>query len=122
VNWDADIFDVITLSNSTIFDSAFNQPEMHINFNVTVPTNMMGFYNVTIPLELLGGPYTCLLDGSPVTTIETSNSTHASLYITYNYSGYVQITGTTAIPKLPNILTILLLLSLLILVLLHTKK
>jgi hypothetical protein len=102
VNWDVYSFDVTTLSNSTIDDFRFSQPDKHISFNVTVPSNMAGYCNLTIPMEMLGGPYVCLIDGSPITSVETSNSTHVSLYINYLEDGHVEITGTTVIAEFPT--------------------
>ena len=122
VNWNGYSFDVIIQSNSTISDFAFSQPEKSITFNATVPSDMTGYCNVTIPKELLGGPYVCLLDGSPVTVIETSNSTHASLYFSYTQSGHVEITGTTVIPEFPTTITTLLLLAVISLALLLCRR
>jgi len=122
VNWDGYSFDVTILSNSTISDFAFSQPEKRINFDVTIPSNMSGFCNATIPKELLGGPYVCFLDGSPVTLVETSNSTHASLYFTYTHDGHAEITGTTAIPEFPTAIATLLLLAVLSVALLFAYR
>jgi hypothetical protein len=112
VNWDEYFFNVKILSNSTVSDFGFSeQPEKQITFNVTVPANLAGFCDVIIPTELLGGPYTCLLDGSPVQHTETSNMTHTRIQTTYTQNGQIQITGTAVIPEFPTIISVTLLLT-----------
>ena len=88
--------------------------------NVTVSSTMLGYCNVTIPKEMLGGLYVCLLNGSRVTVVETSNSTHASLHFTYTHDGHVEIAATTVIPEFPTAIATLLLLAILSLTLLFT--
>jgi hypothetical protein len=121
VNWDGSSFQVMMQSNSTISNFNFSQPAKRVNFNVEVPLNRAGYCNVTIPRELLGGPYSCLFDGAPATPIETHNSTHASIYVTYTDDGDLEVTGTTVIPEFPATTGPLLLLALLSLALLYVR-
>jgi len=78
-----------------------------------------GYCNITIPIELLGGPYTVKFDDE--TILENydapTNGTHAFIYITYNHSTHtIEIIGTTVVPEYPTmtILTTLLILTLFI--------
>ena len=62
--------------------------------------------NITIPHEMLGGPYVVTVDGGlPATQVTTENGTHTSLYFTYLHSSHtVVIEGSTVIPELPSML------------------
>ncbi|MCK5403507.1 hypothetical protein KAI60_05270, partial [Candidatus Bathyarchaeota archaeon] len=73
------------LTNSTTPGFIFDQSKKTINFNVSDAANDTGFFNVTIPKQLLGGPYTVLLDNSPISTTSTENATHAFIYTTYTF-------------------------------------
>jgi hypothetical protein len=112
INWNEHSFNVTTLSNSTISNFAFNQSLKKLTFNVTVPSYMKGYCNITFPNALLGGPYSCQFDGLPSIPSETSNSTHTSLYFTYQHDGQIEILGTTVIPEFPNLLIPLLIVML----------
>jgi len=90
------IFYVIIESNSTVSDFTFNQTLKQISFNVTGPDGTVGFCNVTIPKDLLGDPFTALIDGTPLPYELTENATHYFLYFTYNHSIHaIQIIATT---------------------------
>lgn len=73
------------LTNSTIPGFTLDQSLKKINFNVSDVANVIGFFNVTIPKQLLGGPYTVRLDDSPITATSTENATHAFIYTTYTF-------------------------------------
>jgi predicted phosphodiesterase len=73
------------LTNSTIPGFILNQSMKKINFNVSDVANIIGFFNVTIPKQLLGGPYTVRLDNSLITTTLTENATHSFIYTTYTF-------------------------------------
>jgi len=86
----------------------FNQPKKRISFNVTGPSNTMGYCNVTIPKQLLNATPTSkwkvFLDDDNITgTVNISeNATYTSLYFTYTHSTHkVQVIGTEAISNLP---------------------
>jgi hypothetical protein len=104
-------FLVKVVSNSFISAFAFNQSAMTIRLNVTGPTGIGAFCAVTIPTQLLGGPYLCLINGGTVTPTTTTNATHNTLTFTYTHSTHeIEILGTTVIPEFPFVLTTALLL------------
>jgi outer membrane protein assembly factor BamB len=73
-----------------------------MNFTITGIDITRGITNITIPNEMLGGPYTVRIDGglpSP-SPIVVTNGTHSSIYFTYAQSKHnIEITGTTAVPE-----------------------
>jgi outer membrane protein assembly factor BamB len=73
-----------------------------MNFTVTGIDTTRGMTNITIPNEMLGGPYTVRIDGglpSP-SPIVVNNGTHSSIYFTYAQSKHnIEITGTTVVPE-----------------------
>jgi len=76
----------------------------YAHFNAEGETSTIGLCNVTIPVTLLGGPYTVKVDNN--TILEdynpTTNGTHAFIYFTYNHSPHkVEIIGTTVIAEFP---------------------
>jgi|YelNatPaOPRAMG01_1025707.scaffolds.fasta_scaffold24307_1 hypothetical protein len=100
VSWEGTTWHVEVTSNSTVTDFNFSQPDMQISFKVSGAEGTTGFCNVTIPNALLGGPYTVLVDDSPVPFTPTSNNTHSFIYFAYNHSEHtVKIVGTTVIPE-----------------------
>lgn len=110
--WDEIIYPIETTTNSTILNFAFNQPNRRISFKVSGPSETRGFCNVTIPNSLLRGDFTVLIDGTPTTTlIQNNNSTHISLYFTYELlsSLNVQIVGEYVIPEFQTWISILIL-------------
>jgi outer membrane protein assembly factor BamB len=63
--------------------------------------------NITIPNDMLGGPYTVTVDGaSPTTKSEHDNGTHTTISFTYLQFSHndhvVEVTGTTVIPEFPT--------------------
>lgn len=67
----------------------------------------IGMSNITIPNEMLGGPYIITVDGGlPLYSAPpVDNGTHTSLYFTYFQSVHtVEIEGTTVIPESPSLL------------------
>jgi outer membrane protein assembly factor BamB len=78
-----------------------------MNFTVTGIDGTAGMMNITIPNQMLGGPYTVKIDGSlpspaPIVVNNgTGPDTYSSIYFTYAQSTHnIEITGTTAIPEL----------------------
>jgi len=91
-------FHVVVESTSAISSFNFVWAEKRIGFNVTGDTDTEAFSNVTIPTDLLGGPYTVFFDGVSIVPApqETTNGTHTFLYFTYVHSSHiVEIYGTT---------------------------
>ncbi|MCW4053063.1 MAG: PQQ-like beta-propeller repeat protein, partial [Candidatus Bathyarchaeota archaeon] len=86
----------------------------------------IGMSNITIPNQMLSGPYTVTVDGGlPLNSASPiDNGTHTSLYFNYFQSIHtVEITGSTVIPEFSSaiILPLLVILTL-IAALLTTKK
>jgi hypothetical protein len=101
---DGNLFQVVTESNSTISALVFAKENKKLLFNVTGTTGTTGFCNITIPNQLLGGPYSSSLDGQPLSaTITLDNGTHTGLGFNYVHSAHrIEIIGTTAIPEFPS--------------------
>jgi hypothetical protein len=96
-------YQIKTFTPSSITDLIFNQQQKQIAFNVQGSEGTKGFCNVTIPKDLLDGPWVVYLDDNEITYIEVENSTHNFLYFTYNHSvHHVQIIGSWVIPDLPT--------------------
>jgi hypothetical protein len=117
-------FRVFTESNSTISNFEFIQAEKKILFNVAGPSGTKGFCNVTIPKQLLGGPFDVLFDGENVANVILSaNITHTSFYFIYDHSGHwVEIIGTTVIPEFPAFLALLILMATTLIAVIFRKK
>lgn len=125
VVWENMVYKVVLCGNSTISMFQFNQPKMRISFNVKGQPDTMGSCNVTIPISLLGGPYTGKV--SSVTVLEDysppTNGTHAFIYFTYNHSSHtVEIIGTTVIPEFPSLLILPLLMIPTVVTVVFSKK
>ena len=100
-----------------------------ISYNVTGIEGTTGMSNITIPNEMLGGPYTVTVDDGlpmdPPGVIISFNATHTSLCFAYMHSTHViEIEGTTAIPEYPttNLLIMLLATSLIAIALARRKS
>jgi len=109
--WNETIYGVETKTNSTILNFTFDQPNKKITFNVSGPSNTIGFCNVTIPNTLLWGDFTVLINGNSITSLtRKDNATHTSLYFTYKLlsSLNVQIIGEHVIPEFQTWTSILL--------------
>jgi len=73
-----------------------------VTFDVEGDSGTTGFFNLTLPTRLLGGPYTVKI--ADTTVLEDydapTNGTHAFIYCTYNHSSHtIEIKGTTVIPE-----------------------
>jgi len=88
VSFQQDTYHITLISNFTI--SNFNESGKVISFNVTGPDDTIGFCRISIPRNLVEGPYTVLVDGIEVNTTELpiSNSTYAFLYFTYTHGSH----------------------------------
>ncbi len=84
--WGETTYYTVIASNSTISRFSFSQPRGQMSFNATGPSSTTGFCNISIPLELLGGSFTVLVDGASVNYVLGQNSTHSSLYFTYSHT------------------------------------
>ncbi len=99
-------------TNSTVSNIDVSNVTTTMNMSFTVESSRgTGMCNVAMPNDMLGGLYNVTVDGQPPwsSTIAPINSTHTSLYFTYNGTGKytVEITGSTAIPEFTLLTTIL---------------
>jgi hypothetical protein len=97
------------VTNSMITNFTFSQPHKLIRFNIDALAESNRHCNVTLPQQLLGGPYTVLVDGNMITPLTTTNTTHTVLAFTYAVNAsQIEIIGTTVIPETPIRLILLL--------------
>lgn len=87
---DGNIYIVTVFSNSTIASFDFNQSLEQISFNVTGPSDTLGFCNVTIPKNPMNREpsqvWTVTVNNTYTTFTLMENSTHTSLQFTYSHS------------------------------------
>lgn len=101
--WDEVTYNVTVHCNSTVASTHFNQHCKYIGFNVTGPADSIGVCNVTIPLNLLWGKFTVLIDNIPYPYAIYENETHTIIYFVYHHTTHqVKIHGTEAIPEFPT--------------------
>jgi len=97
-----------------------------INFTITGIENSYCTFNITIPNDMLGGPYFVRVDGALRSHTATPNATHTSLYFTYYSTDKnphnVEIIGTTAIPEFSPTIALPLLITLSLIATAYTKK
>jgi parallel beta-helix repeat protein len=124
VSVDGNSFDIVTAANSSVSNCIVDTALKEISFNVTGVSGTIGQCNITFLTGLLGGPYDVKVDGVPVALVESSNTTHTSLYISYDHSTHeVAISGATIIPEFPEMAALpLLLLVATTLALLRSRK
>lgn len=108
VVWEEHGFTVPILSVSQIESFHFEQPRKSITFEVVEPDRLV---TLVMPRELLGDPYTVLLEDERVYKHDyAKNGTHVWLSIKPDSAGTVTVIGTTVIPEfslfLPLILSI----------------
>ena len=113
VNVDDAAFNISVKTDSTISNFTFDKSNKTITFEVEGDPGTTGFFNLTLPIVLLGGPYTVRIDDT--TVLEDydapTTGTNAFIYCAYNHSSYtIEIEGTTVIPEFAT-LTVLLLFS-----------
>lgn len=106
---DAQTFQIVVVTNSTVPVQTFNfnKEEIEISYNVTGPSGTKGFCNVTIPKNLLTGePWLILLNvTTPRNFIKTTNDTHTFLYFDFNHSTHlVEIIGTWVVSEFPVVI------------------
>jgi hypothetical protein len=123
VTHEGEVFTIFLDTSSTLLGLTFTQSMKEIRCIVTGEERIIGFCNSTFPIQLLGGPYIVLIDGVQVTPIETSNTTHTSLFFTYAHSSHtIEIVGATVIPEFPTMTLMMILLSITSLTLLVKSK
>lgn len=102
-------FDIKVKCNSTLSIFSFNKTEMTISFQLAGISETVGYCNVSFPKELLGGPYTILINNLPPDTSSETSNDETFLYFTFTFNSTcnVKIIGETVIPEFPNILLLL---------------
>ena len=122
-SWNSKQYYSNIVSNSTISAFSFNPSQKVINFSVNGSSGTVGFCKITIDNALLGGPYSVLVDGVPVSPSMTSNGTHSSLYFTYAHSAHsVSVTGTVVIPEFPSNLALMILVFAIFPIVLYARR
>jgi parallel beta-helix repeat protein len=109
INWDETIYNVTTCCNSTVAGFSFSQPNKQVGFNITSPANSTATCNVTIPLSLMWGHFSVLIDNIPQPYAIYQNQTHTSIYFVASFQSthQIKILSTEVIPENP-LLTIVL--------------
>ena len=102
--WELQTYPVNVLSNSSLSNFEFSQPNKQISFNVTGPKAMSSFCNITIPKSLLAGPWTIEIDGSDIVPTISENDTHTFIYLPYTHTSThrIAITGSWVVPEFPT--------------------
>lgn len=108
---DGATFHIVTKCNSTISGFNFSKEEKKLLFNITGPTSTQGFCNITIPNQLLGGPFNIIIDDQPIgEPASFDNGTHTCLFFTYLHSAHrIEIVGFSANPEAQYMTVIILL-------------
>ena len=103
---DGIVFHIPTESNSTVSNFQFVKEDKKLLFNVTGPTDTRGFCNITIPNQLLGGPFNVAFDEQILSEVLSfDNGTHTWLHFSYLHSEHeIEIVGSTVIPEFPSLL------------------
>jgi hypothetical protein len=91
VSWEGKIFQVVSLSNSTItpVPVVFDPLQKMISFKVTGPSGTFGFCNVKIPKALLSAKLTewqITIDNVHIDAAISENTTHTLITFTYSHS------------------------------------
>jgi parallel beta-helix repeat protein len=110
--WQDGTYPVTAISNSTVSDFYFSQPEKTLGFSVNPRADSgTGFCRVAVPVNLLGGPYSLFIDGLPSTNLfQSSNGTYSFLYLSFNDSHHdIKIEGTSVVSEFPTFFLVLLL-------------
>jgi PKD repeat protein len=123
--WEDVSYPVLISSTSTISNFAFNQPQRQISFDLTGPSGLEGYCNLTIPKSLLKGePWTVTVDGAPISSIQTENATYSFLYFTYKHGSTIHVTiqGTWVTPEFSSTILLPLFISTILIATILLKK
>lgn len=129
--WDDEVFPVFLISNSTICDEihtpfGLDQPNKDFVFFALGPVNTTGYFNLTAPKTLLGGPWQVLVDGKVMDPRIFENQTHATIYLNYDnagqYSHHIQVRGTYVVPEYPSLSTLFCMMLLLLIPMILVAK
>lgn len=99
VSWEDNKFDVEVRSIPEVGNFGFDQPSKMITFATSQVNQSV---SVIIPQNLLGSPYSVLLDGEMIEFEQYhTNATHTWLNVIPPAQGEVSVVGTTVIPEFP---------------------
>jgi len=122
------VVEVVASAASNSFDYSNLLPEKKLSF-VLVSNwveNQTAISNITLPNEMLGGPYNITVDGAPVTISTGENDTHTTLSFSYLHlahgSHLVEIKGTSVIPEISSTIILPLLITATLLVIIICRK
>jgi hypothetical protein len=92
-----DVWKIFVTSNSSYVESInFNRGLKTVSFRVYQYSDV-GWCSVGVPKELLGGPFTVLVDEATVAHTQTENATHNFFSFTYQSDEHtIELVGTTA--------------------------
>jgi len=110
VTWENETYPIIVLSNSTVSNITFNQSKAQICLTITGSHGTKGYCNITIPKDLLRGPWTYIMEGEKPTIMkieEGENETCSFICFTYIHSSTFQIIiqGIWVIMEFPSTIT-----------------
>jgi outer membrane protein assembly factor BamB len=100
--WNGTTYEVSIQSNVAVSDFTFNQSSNQVSFNI-VPSEAVGFCNVTFPSSLLNGSYSVIAgENQSLSFEEETNASHTvlSFNLPQGFSS-VRIEGAEAIPEFP---------------------
>jgi nitrous oxidase accessory protein len=106
--WNETTYNVTTCCNCTLANLHFKQPEKCIGFNITGPAASTAVCNVTIPLSLMCGYFSVLINNIPQPYAIYQNETHTSIYfiITFQSTKQIKILATEVVPEFPATLSL----------------
>jgi parallel beta-helix repeat protein len=105
VTWQEETYHITAICNCTESGFYFSQPEKAVGFSLSGSADDgSGFCMLGVPVSLLGGPYTLVMDGLRSTSLlERSNRTHSSLYFAFDGTYHdVRIEGTSVVSEFPS--------------------
>ncbi|MEM2140701.1 hypothetical protein [Nitrososphaera sp.] len=99
------------ITNADTCDFSFDQNEKRFHAELTGPMREEGHFQVTLPHEYLGGPYTVLVNEQPVDfeSVFSNATIRHTTTISLQYEGgpaSIDIIGTTAIPEFAAVIGI----------------
>jgi hypothetical protein len=97
------LYDVGFGTNSRIVNATFDQPSRSISIDLEGIQGPAGSSELTVPKDLLGGPFAIELDGIPDYEYKVSeNATHSVISISHDHGlGRLTVQGATAVPEFP---------------------
>jgi hypothetical protein len=125
INVDGADFHVTTKSNSEFSDCQLNIEYRKLVLTVAETSGIYGFCDVTIPNQMLGGPYDVIPDESLVIDDFSfdDNGTHTVLHFIYPQStSSIEITGYSVVPESLSAIVMLIFMFLVFIVFALTKK